>query len=97
MNESEGFQHEQTVQILWMVIRWKMKNEGNEGNNGERLNFDEDDQDNSGGTGKSCSSCYLVCNAQGLCMVKVLELCTEELVELLSEEERKDGVGRWKK
>ena len=27
----------------------------------------------------------------------LLELCTEELAELLSEEEREDGVGRWRK
>jgi len=48
MNESEGFPHEQMVQILQMVIGWSMEYEWDEGNNGERLNFDEDNKDDNG-------------------------------------------------
>ena len=55
MNESEGFPHEQMVQILQMVIGWSMEYEWDEGNNGERLNFDKGNQDNR--ASKSGSSC----------------------------------------
>ena len=48
MNESEGFQHEQMVQILWMVVRWRMEYEWDKGNNRERLNFNEGNNDDSG-------------------------------------------------